>query len=267
MNRIFRISVAAAFLYVSGAALSAAETSPQKINLEPVIGQARSYRSAIKFTSVNRVYVRTLISAESLGHEKEISDIPSNEWSFDASTGIVNIRRDIDLSVFTPVAEGKYASPITIMTAKDIDPGSIRVAVNWKIGVKGTDYIYNGINGEISLPRCITGDENFFLSYRTGKGGCSISSGIPSEMNRKLRSYFELPLEGNTRRSNELGTGFTLTDGSLKSVWLVELIPTGDGYGGKSIRSGFTWNREKNELELSEPVDTSKFSVYVFGEE
>jgi hypothetical protein len=47
---------------------------------------------------------------------------------------------------------------------------------------------------------------------------------------------------------------------------MVQLIPSGDGYNGKSMLSGFYWDKENYRLTLDEPVDTGRYSVYILGE-
>jgi hypothetical protein len=239
----------------------------QSINLEPVIGEGRLYSCAIVFRSVSRVYMTTHIPAASLGHPKEMIPLGKDEWRYDAASGQFEIQRDIDNSVYTLVAEGAYTTPIRIILNYMTDPSSVRFAIDGRIGKAGVDYRLTDEDTAVDLPGCVTGDENYMIQWRTTNGVSSVNNSNPSLLTRKLRAYFELPLDGNTVPVGSDGSLFSPRDGRYRSIWLVELIPLRDGYAGKNILTGFSWNAEKNELKLSEPVDLSRFSVYVFGEE
>jgi len=237
----------------------------QTLNLEPVTGKPRSYHCAIRFKTVDKVYLRTQLSSESAGHARETIDLTKDEWKYDPSTGIFTINRNVDTSVYIPVADGKYETPLCIVLREKIDPRTIRYAIDGRIGVEGKDYAYRADKNEISLLSCVTGDENYMLQFKTREGASSVCQGNPSEVTRELRAYFEWPLEGNTVQKGNDGKHFALEEGKFKNVWLVEFIPLKNGYKGKSLQKGFKWDGSRNELVLPESVDTSKFAVYAFG--
>ena len=139
--------------------------------------------------------------------------------------------------------------------------------IDGHIGVQGKDFLYDNVKNEIELVNCKTGSENYILQYRNSKGCASIGSMNSSSLTRSLLQYLEWPTEGNTVPLDRDGLRFSPRDTTFKSVWLVQFIPTGDGYTGKDSLSGFHWDSVKNELTLDEPVDTEKFSVMILGEE
>lgn len=259
------IALLSLILAIAGCGDTGSKKNRQTLNLEPVAGSPHSFHCAIRFKTVDKVYLRTQISAESSGHARETINLTKNEWKYDPSTGVFSIKRDIDSSVYIPVADGKYETPLCIVLREKIDPRTIRFAIDGKIGKEGKDYAYNSDKNEIRLMSCVTGDENYLLQFKTREGASSVCQGNPSEVTRELRAYFEWPLEGNTVVKGTDGKHFALEEGQFKNVWLVEFIPVKNGYKGKSLQTGFTWDGKHNELVLPEPVDTSKFAVYVFG--
>lgn len=267
--RYVRLFVYALFmLFLSaGFGSSADGKNRQTLNLEPVTGDPHSFHCVIRFKTVDRVYLSTLLSAVSDGRERETVELRKEEWKYDPTTGVFAITREIDTSVYIPVADGKYETPLCVVLREKIDPRAIRFAINGRIGDAGKDYAYRADANEIKLLSCATGDENYMLQFKTKDGVSSVSQGNPSEVTRELRAYFEWPLEGNTVPSGTDGKRFAPDGMKFRGVWLVELIPVKNGYKGKSLQSGFTWDAGNNELVLDEPVDTSKYSVYVFGNE
>ncbi len=114
---------------------------------------------------------------------------------------------------------------------------------------------------------CVTGDEKYLLQYSTSKGACSIGSMSSADMTREIRTYFEWPLDGNASAIDDSFRKFSPKNVSFKGVWLVQLLPKDNGYFGKDIIKDFEWDAVSNVLILSEPVDTGKYDVYIFGEE
>lgn len=268
MKRIF-FSVSMLSLVFAFSAYGHAENTKnrQTLNLDQIAGNPHSYHCAIRFKSVDGVYIRTLVSAEAAGHASEVLELGRDEWKYDASTGMFSITRDIDTSVYIPVADGRYEMPLHILLREKIDPSTIRFSIDGRIGTAEKDYTYYADRDEIILKPFVTGDENYMLQYRTIEGSSSLCQGNPSEVTREVRAYFEWPLKGNTAQVGTDGKRFALEDGKFTSVWMVELIPVKNGYKGKSLQTGFTWDSGKNELILAEPVDTTKYSVYIFGNE
>lgn len=255
------------FLLMTGFGHAGDAKNRQTLNLEQVAGNPHSYHCAIRFKSVDGVYIRTQISAEAAGHASEVLELGKDEWKYDTSTGLFSITRDIDTSVYIPVADGKYETPLRIVLREKIDPATIRFSVDGRIGEAEKDYTYHADKDEIILTSCVTGDENYMLQYGTKEGSSSVCQGNPSEVTREVRAYFGWPLEGNTIQVGTDGKRFALGEGKLKSVWMVEFIPLANGYKGKNLRDGFTWDAGKNELVIPEPVDTAKYSVFIFGNE
>jgi hypothetical protein len=247
---------------------AAAKAQPQNLNAEQIGNTGHAYFLAIRFSSIDSVSIYTSISARSLGYEKKKDVLSPDEWKYNSLNGVLTIERDVDNKTSIVRAEGKFQTPMCILLQNPTDPSKIRVAVDGKICVAGTDYCYDGNSREIRVPACPSGDEKYFLQFPSGDGAVSIGSMSAGDFTLKLRKYFELPLEGNVISSDGSGLRFTPSDAlRYKSVWMVQLIPLKDGYGGKDQYSGFSWNAEKNELFLEERVDLTKYSVYILGEE
>jgi len=236
------------------------------INVDPIPDNPRHYLVNIKFTVIESVKVSTTIVAESLGVKRNCYSIPKNEWSYNRDTNILSVGRDIDSNDHIVRVTGKYLTPLRIIPVEKIDYNSIRFVVDGRIGVYGKDYRYDSIKNEIELLACSTGDEKYILQYQYSKGGASIGSINMDDLNRQLLKYLDWPLEGNTVSLDSDGLIFSPRELKYKSVWLVQLIPSGDGYNGKSILSGFHWDIKNNKLTMDLPVDTKKYSVLILGE-
>ncbi len=253
--------------YSAGKNITENKTIPiDDLNAEPVPGSPREYSVNIKFTKIEYVTAGTTVAAESLGVKHDRYTLPENEWSYNSITNRLTVKRDIDNSNYILRVKGKYLTPMCIIPAEKIDPGQIRFAVNGRIGINGKDYRYNSIKNEIELPSCTTGQEKFIIQYMYSSGSASIGSMSMADFTRPLLEYFGWPVSGNTVKADDKGFYFSPSDNQYKSVWLVQLIPTGNGYTGQDIRSGFKWDVEKNKLKLGAPVDTNKYSVLILGE-
>jgi hypothetical protein len=51
----------------------------------------------------------------------------------------------------------------------------------------------------------------------------------------------------------------------VHDVWMVQLVPLGDGYAGCDLRSGFRWNAALRQVVFVGPVDVKKYAVMVYG--
>lgn len=241
--------------------------NPHNLNAEPVEGSSNKYLFAIKFKSIDKVSISTMLPAESLGQKHETIGIPQSEWKYDKKTGLIEINRKIDNSVYIVRAEGKFGTPLCVKVTGDEKASNIRFVCNGKIGKAGADFSYDEKKNEIKLLSCVTGDEKYMLQYSTSKGACSIGSMSCSDMTREIRTYFEWPLDGNASSIDDSFRKFSPKNVSFKGVWLVQLLPKDNGYFGKDIIKDFEWDAVSNVLILSEPVDTGKYDVYIFGEE
>lgn len=240
---------------------------PDDINAEPLSGSPHFYSVNIKFVSIDDVIVTTNIAAESLGVAHDSFTLSKTEWSYDSIKNTLFVKRDIDDTNYLVRIKGRYRTPLVIIPIDKIDPAQIRLVIDGKTGIKGTDYIYNAKKNEIELPSCRTGKEKYILQYNHSGGSASISSMSTSGLTRSLLQYMGWPTEGNTTSLDQHGLLFSPRSTRYKSVWLVQLIPSHDGYGGKDILKKFHWDNKNNILTLDEPVDTEKFSVMIFGEE
>lgn len=236
------------------------------INAEPLPDNPRHYSVNIKFIKIESVKVSTTIVAESLGKKHESYNIPEEEWSYSPDKNLLSIRRDIDNKDYIVRVTGKYLTPLRIIPAEKIDQKQIRFVVNGRIGVPGKDYRYDSVKNEIELMACTTGDEKYIVEYQYSNGAASIGSINVDDLNRPLLKYLNWPIEGNTVSLDSEGFSFSPRETKYKSVWMVQLIPTGDGYNGRSILSDFNWDKKNNKLTLVDPVDTEKFSVLILGE-
>ena len=236
------------------------------INVDPLPDNSRHYTVNIKFTVIDSVKVSTTIAAESLGKKHKSYNLSKNEWSYNPDKNILILTRDIDNRDYIVRVTGKYLTPMRIIPAEKIDHNTIRFVVDGRIGVYGKDYIYDSIKNEIELTACTTGDEKYIVEYQYSKGAASIGSINIDDLNRSLLKYLNWPLDGNTVSIDSDGLSFSPRENRFKSVWMVQLIPAGDGYNGMSILKGFHWDLKKNILTLDAAVDTKKFSVFMLGE-
>lgn len=237
------------------------------INVEPIPGDTHHYSVNIKFDTIESVTVSTTIVAESLGIKHESYDLQKNEWDYDPVGNILHAGREIDNTNYIVRVTGRYRTPLCIITNEKIDPAKIRLVIDGRIGIPGKDYHYDSIKNEIELITCKTGKENYILQYHYSQGSASIGSMNSSGFTRSLLKYLEWPTEGNAVQLDQKGLRFSPRETVYKSVWLVQLLPAGDGYTGRDILSGFHWDSIKNELTFNEPVDTEKYSVMILGEE
>ena len=239
----------------------------QNLNAEPLEGSPGFYTLAVKFKSVEKVSISTMLPAESLGKKHETIVLARKDWRYDEKTGLIELQRKIDDSVYIVRAEGKFETPLRVKVAGGEKASNIRFVYNGKIGKSGADFSYDEKMNEIKLFPCVKGDEKYMLQYSTSKGACSIGSMSSSDMTREIRAYFEWPLDGNARAIDASFRKFSPVNASFSGVWLVHLLPRHDGYFGKDIIKGFTWDETANILILPEPVDLDKYDVYIFGEE
>ncbi|HOF32968.1 MAG TPA: hypothetical protein PK624_03980 [Spirochaetota bacterium] len=258
--------IALSFCFISSVVYSV-QKSPHNLNAEPVEGTQGRYFPAIKFKSIDSVSVSTMLPAESLGRKRETIILPRNQWIYDDKTGLIEVKRKIDNSAYIVRAEGKFETPLCVMVTGGEKASNIRFVCNGKIGKAGTDYSYDEKKNEIKLILCVKGDEKYMLQYSTSKGACSIGSMSSADMTREIRAYFEWPLDGNATAIDDSCRKFSSKNVSFKGVWLVQLLPKNNGYFGKDIINDFKWDAVSNVLILSEPVDTDKYDVYIFGEE
>lgn len=239
---------------------------PDDINVEPLQDNPRHYSVNIKFSVIDSVKVSTTIAAESLGRKRESYNLAKGLWSYDPDKNILAVTADIDNRDFIVRVTGRYITPLRIIPADKIDRKTIRFVVEGRIGVYGKDYKYDNVKNEIELTACRKGDEKYVVEYRYNRGASSIGSIRIDDLNRSLLKYLGWPIEGNTVSLDSKGVSFSPRVYKYKSVWMVQLIPSGDGYNGKSMLSGFFWDKENYRLTLDEPVDTGKYSVYILGE-
>jgi hypothetical protein len=254
-------------IFLSGNVLSEQRAlNSNDINAEPLPDNPRNYSVNIKFSKIDSVKVSTTIVAESLGKKRDSYVLPGKEWSYNFDKNILTIGRDIDNKDYIVRVTGKYITPLRIIPAEKIDYKKIRFVVNGRIGVYGKDYRYDSVKNEIELLSCTTGDEKYIVEYQYSNGAASIGSINVDDLNRKLLKYLDWPLEGNTVLTDTEGFCFSPLETKYKSVWMVQLIPAGDGYNGMSILKDFNWDRKNNKLTLIDPVDTKRFSVLILGE-
>lgn len=261
-----KICLAALSVCLLSSIIYPGSVNSHNLNAEPVEGSPGFYALAVKFKSVEKVSISTMLPAESLGRKHETITLPGNDWSYDEKTGLIELKRKIDDSVYIVRAEGKFETPLTVKVSAGEKASNIRFVYNGKIGKSGTDFSYDEKMNEIKLFPCVTGDEKYMLQYSTSKGACSIGSMSSSDMMREIRAYFEWPLDGNSRAIDASCRKFSPVNASFSGVWLVHLLPRRDGYFGKDIIKGFRWDESSNILFLSEPVDLDKYDVYIFGE-
>ena len=247
---------------IAAAALGA--PSEQGINAEPVPGQAHRYSLSIRFDAVDRVELIPLLSAAKAGAKRERISIPASQWHFDRTTNTITVDRDVDTAAHMVSASGRYALPLRIVPAAPTDPASIRLIVSGRIGKEGTDYRYDKIKEEIVLTSCVEGSESYIVQFKQGEGIASVGS--IAGLKREHRRHLSWPLDGNTTRLDASGKRFSPEEGTFRTVSMIELLPAKDGYDGKVLTEGFTWNSSKNELVLDEPVD-ERFSVFVISGE
>ena len=262
-----KICLAALSVCLLSSIVYSGSVNSHNLNAEPVGGSHGFYALAVKFKSVEKVSISTMLPAESLGRKHETIILSRNEWFFDYKTGLIEIKRKIDDSVYIVRAEGKFETPLTVKVSGGDKASAIRFVYNGKIGKSGTDFSYDEKMNEIKLFPCVTGDEKYMLQYSTSKGACSIGSMSSSDMTREIRAYFEWPLDGNSRAIDGSCRKFSPVNAPFRGVWLVHLLPRSDGYFGKDIIKGFTWDETANILILPETVDLDKYDVYIFGEE
>lgn len=270
MNRVFYLAliIIPLWLYPFNAAGSSEKAVPSDdINAEQVPGEQHCYSVNIKFNTIESVIVSTTIVAESAGTRHEDYILQKSEWSYDPAGNRLYVERDIDNSNYIVRVTGRYRTPLCIIPNEKIDPSEIRLVVEGRIGVPGKDFRYDPVKNEIELVTCKSGSEKYILQYSYSQGCASIGSINTSGLTRPLLGYLGWPTEGNAVQLDRKGLSFSPKNAVYKSVWLVQFIPSGDGYTGKDIISGFHWDSIKNELTLDEPVDTEKYSVMILGEE
>ena len=252
------------FFILSLAAAVHGAPSDQGINAEPVPGKPHRYSLSIRFDAVDRVELIPLLSAAKAGSKRERISIPASQWHFDRTTNMITVDRDVDTAAHMVSASGRYALPLRIAPAAPTDPASIRLIVSGRIGKEGSDYRYDRTGNEIVLTSCPTGSESYIVQFSQGDGIASVGS--LAGLRREHRRHLSWPLDGNTTRLDAAGKRFSPAEENLKKVCMVELLPAKDGYDGKVLTGGFTWNSSKNELVLDEPVD-ERFSVFIISGE
>jgi len=262
-----KICLAALSVCLLSSIIYPGSVNSHNLNAGPVEGSPGFYALAVKFKSVEKVSISTMLPAESLGKKHEMIVLPRNDWSYDEKTGLIELKRKIDNSVYIVRAEGKFEIPLRVKVSGGEKASNIRFVYNGKIGKAGADFSYDEKMNEIKLLPCVSGDEKYMLQYSTSNGACSIGSMSSSDMTREIREYFEWPLDGNVSAVDDARCKFSPKDSTFKSVWLVHLLPRNYGYFGKDIVKDFKWDASANMLILSEPVDINKYDVYIFGEE
>lgn len=263
---IVLVTLSILFFQVTTVFSSDREIKEDNINVEPIEGKPQHYSVNIKFSRIDKVLVRTTITAESSGQKKESFILPKNEWNYSYDYNRLVVTRAIDDFKYIIRVIGKYQTPICIIPNEPIDSSHIRLVVDGKIGIPDKDYRYNKDKNMIELMACKTGKEKYIIAYDYTKGCASIGSASTSDLTLPLLKYLNFPIEGNSVALDKTGLKFTTKDFYFKSVWMVQLIPTDDGYTGQDLHSGFQWDPIKRELTLDKPVDTEKFTLMIYGE-
>jgi len=268
MKQVFNYSlVFIIILLLSGPLFSSGRyIKEDNVNVEQIPGKPHHYSVNIKFIKIDKVLVSTTISAESLGQKKESYGFSSNEWSYDYNSNLLIIDKDIDQSKFIVRVIGKYKTPICIIPSEAINQSSIRFVVNGKIGISEKDFKYDKAKNIIELTACPTGKEKYIIQFDYAEGVGSIGSANVPDLTLPLLKYLNFPIEGNAISLDNKGLRFSSKDLNYKSVWLVQLIPTSDGYVGQELLSGFKWDVKKKVLTLDKPVNTKKFNLMIYGE-
>ena len=245
---------------------SGREIKEDNINVEPIEGSPNHYSVNIKFSRIDKVLIRTTLIAESSGQKKESYTLPEKEWHYNQDKNLLVVSRAVDNSKYIIRVAGRYETPISIIPDKKIDPSSIRLVVNGRIGIHNKDYRYNRKKNIIELTACQTGKEKYIVVYNYTGGGASIGSAGMSDLTLPLLKHINFPVEGNSLPSDQTGLRFSPVDVSFRHVWMVQLIPAGDGYTGEDLLSGFKWDQVKKELILDNPVDIKKYTLMIYGE-
>lgn len=245
---------------------SAREIKEDNVNVEPIEGKPQHYSVNIKFSRIDKVLVRTTINAESSGLKKHSFILPQKEWHYSYENNRLVVYRAIDDTKYIIRVIGKYQTPICIIPNEPIDSSHIRLVVDGSIGIPDKDYRYDKDKNTIELTACKTGKEKYIIAYDYTKGCASIGSASTSDLTLPLLKHLNFPIEGNSVSLDNTGLRFAPKDLRFKSVWMVQLIPASEGYTGQDLRSGFTWDSDKNELTLDKPVDIEKFTLMIYGE-
>jgi hypothetical protein len=236
------------------------------LNAEPSQDTPHRYTLAIRFDTIDEVLICTQLGAEAAGTRHEQTILPASEWRFDRTTNTIDVDRNVKADTQIVRVSGRYALPLCITPAEKTESSSIRLVVNGRIGEDGEDFRYDSAKNEIILPRCTTGNEPYIILYSQPSGCASVGSSSSEHLTRSLRAHLGWPVDGNMKPLNKAGTRFSPAEGMYRTVWLVQILPSFDGYTGKDILSGFTWNSTKNELLLDDAVDLKKYSVLVIGD-
>ena len=128
-----KICLAALSVCLLSSIIYPGSVNSHNLNAGPVEGSPGFYALAVKFKSVEKVSISTMLPAESLGRKHETITLPGNDWSYDEKTGLIELKRKIDDSVYLVRAEGKFDTPLTVKVSGGEKASNIRFVYNGKI--------------------------------------------------------------------------------------------------------------------------------------
>jgi len=249
---------------------AAREAAPDGINLEPSPGEPGAFVVNPGFEAILAVDLVESRAPTAENAPREILRLEEEAWSFDAARSSLRVKRAFDSEKYFVRVKGTFAYPLVFTLPDVTKPGSIRLIVEGKLGLEGEDYSFDAATRRLTLLGTSQSTEWFCLDYGTADGTVTINSGIADRFTRSMRAYMGYPVDGNCEAADGSGRRFMIQDaGALEgsAPWLLELLPTGEGYVGRKLwPDAFRFDPSTGIIELAEPIDADRFSVFAFAD-
>lgn len=249
-----------------GALDEAKDAAPDGINLEPIAGSPGAYLVNPAYEAVLSVALVELRLPKPGDAPRRVTALDDKEWSYDDKAGVLSLTRPIDDEAYMVRANGHFRYPLSFRMREGLDPASIRLLVDGKIGIDGVDYRFDPGTGVLTLLGTSpdTGWFGFSFAMLDGVSSGAIGDLGADRLTRAMRAHLGFPVDGNCAAVGDDGRLFRAPDDEAgEAPWLIELLPIAEGYvGAYSLSDGFRFDAATGIIELDEPIDPARFAVY-----
>lgn len=268
------VALAAALLLAGGilwhgwnraAATRGLRASPDGINVIPIPGKPGAYSVNPRFARLTKVDVSAFGLPDPDGPPPIVREVPSRSWRYERASSVLTLSERFDDKKWMVSVSGAFEFPLSFGVGDGLEPKSVRLIVDGKIGLAGEDFSIDGDGSRITLLGTGPSTAWFAFSYRNSSGDFSVGSLTAERLTRAMRSHMGIALEGNCRPMGADGRRFAASGARTDAPWLLELLPCQEGYvGGQLWPRDFEWDPAKGELNLKLPIDPSRFAVYAY---
>jgi hypothetical protein len=233
---------------------------PDSTILNTIPGNPEVYLVTPRFDRIDRV---VLIAKDGSEKDRE-TPLSAADWAFSPGSDRLTLTNPVDPSRFAVRIWGPRQDPWVATATEPIDPLSIRLAIDGRIGIRDKDYFPGKDGHSIIVPSFDSA--RFSLKYRFGHTYTGSGPSGEANLTRQILKYFDYPLSGNFALDAAPATYHPKSD-RFESVWSILLIPVREDETGRILDNPSDWKFDPatQELTILSPRDLARFEVYAWG--